>query len=455
MSYYNTNLPFSVAKFTIEGAREGVNQIHPICPAPPRLSSPQTASVPKLLFSINPFSLSRSNSLSISHTSVSSSQSSKSANLCTNSRFSSPASVFSISSSSSVHSLFPNPFLAKQKLEFDFQPAPIVAGKSVINSPTPTSLVQPIPNLHNTAIVIPHITTSSPSLTQPRKPRKPRPDRILASSPYRPRVMAVDRLFSWRTPYGISHDESLLAVLPPALVDLAKMSITGAFAVSTRSTYAAGLLRFNQFCDKWHISESTRMPASYALLCAFIGNYKGANSGKTICSWLSGIRAWHLSNHAVWYGDDKWVQMARITANKEGSRHKRPLRAPVSIEHLLALRREIIITNHFHAAVWAVALVTFFGCRRLGETTISSIASFDPTLHVLRSVEYVCLISYILLLIYSLAVVFLSRLCATVHDRRHSIYLGQRQLAKKERLSLSLAVPTNFVLVRPCGTISP
>jgi hypothetical protein len=203
--------------------------------------------------------------------------------------------------------------------------------------------------------------------------------------------MAVDRLFSWRTPYGLSHDNSLLTELPPALVELAKMSVTGAFAINTRSTYAAGILRFNQFCDRWQISEGARMPASYALLCAFIGNYKGANSGNTIRSWLSGIRAWHFANHAIWYGDDKWVKMARISANKEGSRHKRPLRAPVSIEHLLALRRAIIATNHFHAAVWAVALVTFFGCRRLGETTVGSISSFDPGLHVLRSAVYVCL----------------------------------------------------------------
>ena len=131
------------------------------------------------------------------------------------------------------------------------------------------------------------------------------------------------------------------------------------------------------------------MPASYALLCAFIGNHKGLTAGRTIKSWLSGLRAWHLINHAPWYGDDKWVKMARISANKEGSRHKSPLRAPISIEHLLVLRRAITMSNSFRAAVWAVALVTFFGCRRLGETTVSSMTSFDPSLHVLHSAKYV------------------------------------------------------------------
>ena len=201
--------------------------------------------------------------------------------------------------------------------------------------------------------------------------------------------MAVDWLFSWHTPYGLSHDDSLLTELPSALVKSAKMSITGTLAISSRSTYAAGLLRFSQFCNRWQIPEHTRMPASYTFLCAFIGNYKGTTSGKTIKSWLSGICAWHFINHAPWYGDDKWVQMACISANKEGTRHKRALRAPVSIKHLLALRRVLQLSDHFHAAIWAVALVTFFGCRCLGEIAIRSVSLFDPNLHVLRSAEYV------------------------------------------------------------------
>ena len=164
--------------------------------------------------------------------------------------------------------------------------------------------------------------TAHPTIPFPfppaHKPRKPQADHILTSSPFQPQVMAVDRLFSWRTPYSLSHDESLLAELPLALAQSAKMSITGALATSLRSTYAAGLLRFSKFCDTWQISESACMPASYALLCMFIGNFKGSTSGRTIRSWLSGICAWHLANHAPWYGNDKWVQMAQISVNKEG-----------------------------------------------------------------------------------------------------------------------------------------
>lgn len=60
------------------------------------------------------------------------------------------------------------------------------------------------------------------------------------------------------------------------------------------------------------------------------------------------------------------------------------MRAPVSIEHLLALRRVISLSNPFHAAVWAVATCAFFSCRRLGEVTVASATSFDPLLNVTR-----------------------------------------------------------------------
>ena len=105
------------------------------------------------------------------------------------------------------------------------------------------------------------------------------------------------------------------------------------------------------------------MPADYALLCAFIGKYKGLQSGNTICSWLTSLHSWHIMNHAPWYGDDSWVHLTWTSANKEGAKHKLALCAPVSIEHLSCLCRALNLSNPLHAAIWAVALVTFFGCR--------------------------------------------------------------------------------------------
>jgi hypothetical protein len=211
--------------------------------------------------------------------------------------------------------------------------------------------------------------------------------RSIIDNELRPHVPAAERIFSWRTPFGSRHQHDVAQRLPAPLVESAMMAVRGALAPNTKSTYAAGPFRFTQFCDKWNISEEARMPADYALLCAFIGEYKGLQSGNTIRSWLSGLRSWHIMNHAPWYGDDSWVHLARTSANKEGTKHKLALRAPVSIEHLSCLRRALVLSNPFHAAVWAVAVVTFFGCRHLGETTLTTAAALDPKYHVLRSTK--------------------------------------------------------------------
>jgi hypothetical protein len=245
-----------------------------------------------------------------------------------------------------------------------------------------------------------HATSSHPALftnyppasTASRviKPRKPRAGCEIDESPLRPHVAATDRLFAWDTPFGIQHRSQLSSIIPEVLVDPVLMSIRGALAPQTKSSYAAGLLRWTQFCDKYSIPEADRMPASYALICAFVAEHKGLQIGGVIKNWLSGIRSWHVINHAPWYGeDDPWVDFARKAANKEGAKHKRPLRAPISIEHLASLRGAISLSDPFHTAVWAVALCTFWGCRRLGETTISVEASFDESYHVLRSSPYV------------------------------------------------------------------
>ena len=220
-------------------------------------------------------------------------------------------------------------------------------------------------------------TTSTPSSRAPS---------LEVSSCFRPSVRAADRLLAWTTPFSQQQRISLESTLPPALVERAYQVVHSSLAPATCSTYGAGLLRFNQFCDSWKINEQDRMPASAALLSAFVSQCTGAYSGKTVGSWLSGIRSWHILNRAPWYGDDEWVRLARITANKQGTAFKRPLRAPVSLEHLRALRDVLDLTNSFHAAVWATATSTFFGCRRLGETTVKTSGGFDTCFHATRSV---------------------------------------------------------------------
>src|SRR5438309_2165855 len=77
---------------------------------------------------------------------------------------------------------------------------------------------------------------------------------------------------------------------------------SGHLAPATKITYAAGILRFNKFCNLWNVDEKARMPASPVLLMAFVGQVRGHYAGSTVCSWLAGIRAWHVMHQAQWHG---------------------------------------------------------------------------------------------------------------------------------------------------------
>ena len=299
----------------------------------------------------------------------------------------------------SPNSILPRPTRSRNSFHPFLRPSPPISKLSQSSLLHPTSQN----STHRSCIVSPHTPSNpQPSLlpthtSSPHsrvvRPRKPQAGRSIIHNELRPRVPAADRIFSWHTPFGSDHHAAVARRLPAPLVESALMAVRGALAPNTKSTYGAGPLRFTQFCDKWGITEEARMPADYALLCAFIGEFKGLHSGNTIRSWLAGLRSWHLVNHAPWHGDDDWVHLARTSANKEGTKHKLALRAPVSIEHLSCLRRSLNLSSPFHAAVWAVALTTFFGCRRLGETTVTVGAAFDPKYHVLRSTTYVSLTS--------------------------------------------------------------
>lgn len=218
-----------------------------------------------------------------------------------------------------------------------------------------------------------------------QKGRVPQMGRAIVPNERRPGVPAKERLYFWRTPYGDNHLYDLHTSLPRDLAHTTCLTVRSALKPESVSTYGAGVLRFTQFCDEWKIPECERMPASYALLSAFISANAGKSAGNTIKTWLSGIHAWHTTNHAPWYGDDNWVRLCRTVANREGTIHEKPARPPVSLEHLFALYRAIDLAIPLHAAIWAAATVACFGCRRLGEILIKNRNSFDSKYHVLRS----------------------------------------------------------------------
>ncbi|KAJ7205152.1 hypothetical protein B0H12DRAFT_1035115, partial [Mycena haematopus] len=202
-----------------------------------------------------------------------------------------------------------------------------------------------------------------------------------------PHVLAKDRLRTWSLTFGREHDAEFRRQMPVDAVNKTYATIFAAYAPNTQSTYAAGLLRFHQYCDKHSIPESARMPASYFLIAAFIAEHVGTISGSAIKGWLSGVKAWHDLNGADWNGETRWVELARRTANKEGNAFKRDQCGPVSMQHMVCLRATLDLDDSFDAAVWAVAAAAFWGCRRLGELTVPSPDTFDPKYHVGFSVQ--------------------------------------------------------------------
>jgi hypothetical protein len=52
-----------------------------------------------------------------------------------------------------------------------------------------------------------------------------------------------------------------------------------------------------------------------------------------------------------WEGEDRWVELAHRTTNKEGTAFKQEQRGPVTIEHMIALRAVLDLTIPFHAAI--------------------------------------------------------------------------------------------------------
>lgn len=218
-----------------------------------------------------------------------------------------------------------------------------------------------------------------------RRARRPAIENQIAPSEYRPLVPADRRLLLWTTPHSLVAQQQLDDKISRRLQTLIYEKTLSSTVLGTRESYGAGLLRFNQFCNREGITESRRMPASAVLLGAFIADVSGKHTGACIRGWMSGLQLWHTYNYAEWHGKEWLVPNLKKTAEKEGVIFKRPLRGPITKDHLRALHSRLNLCIPMHAAIWSVALVAFWACRRLGELLVQSRKTFNILLHVTRS----------------------------------------------------------------------
>ncbi|KAJ3775084.1 hypothetical protein FB446DRAFT_685005 [Lentinula raphanica] len=206
------------------------------------------------------------------------------------------------------------------------------------------------------------------------------------SHSFLPHVKAKERLQTWSSPYSVLSRNNRIATYGLNIVTKGENAKSMGLSDSTKSSYAAGLLRYHQFCDSENVPHSLRMPASETLVLGFIGHYMGSVSGLTIRSWLSGLRAWHIQHGAPWVLDSSQeLKVARAGARIAGAHHRRPVRNPIALTHMIALVLNIDFNIPFHCAAWTVACMAFWGCRRLGELTVPKADGLDSKLHALHS----------------------------------------------------------------------
>ncbi|EIN14054.1 DNA breaking-rejoining enzyme [Punctularia strigosozonata HHB-11173 SS5] len=203
----------------------------------------------------------------------------------------------------------------------------------------------------------------------------------LAPSPFRPHVPAAERLTSWTSQWSVERQTEAAKDFGIDVAQSPFRIATAALDKDTRESYAAGLLRYAQFCDARGVSEALRIPAPPILITAFVSHSLGLVSGSCVRGWLAGLRAWHGIMGAPWCGDDMLVGMSRTAAKKEGRIHTRQPRPPATLAHLSCLYAALTLSDPLDAAIWAAVTSAFWGCRRLGELLPTSQPELDPMYH--------------------------------------------------------------------------
>jgi hypothetical protein len=131
------------------------------------------------------------------------------------------------------------------------------------------------------------------------------------------------------------------------------------------------------------VPEIDRCPADPILMLIFITTCAGSYSGKTLANYFYAIRAWHLLHGAPWKMNQPEMKAvldgAAILAPPSS---KKPKRAPLTINNILAIASRMDLSKPLDAAVYACLTTTFFSAACLGEFTLPSLKVFVQTRHV-------------------------------------------------------------------------
>ncbi|KAE8220473.1 hypothetical protein CF319_g6005 [Tilletia indica] len=160
--------------------------------------------------------------------------------------------------------------------------------------------------------------------------------------------------------------------------------LTSALEKKTREQYNTGITKFRSFCDALNIPFGDRFPISGDLLLAFVCSFAGKVRSGTVRQYLCGLASWHR----MW--NKPWPLYDSVSFALKGLARLAPppkeLRSPILAPDLLRVRSQLnLVNNPHHAAVWACALVSWWACCRLGETTLPSLNLFSTSRHPSRA----------------------------------------------------------------------
>ncbi|KAG2748160.1 hypothetical protein P692DRAFT_201715613, partial [Suillus brevipes Sb2] len=150
-------------------------------------------------------------------------------------------------------------------------------------------------------------------------------------------------------------------------------------------SYGSGLRKFHIFCDIFSIPEADRLPASFELLHSFA--LWAPVSVSVARKYLSAIRAWHLAQG--WPPPLSPEHFTRINWSLHGMEnlqgtHRRPIRPPITLHMLAAIKATLRTDQPFDACIWAMSSCAFFGMMQFGEVAVNTRASFNKSKHITR-----------------------------------------------------------------------
>ncbi|KZT00862.1 uncharacterized protein LAESUDRAFT_665165, partial [Laetiporus sulphureus 93-53] len=181
--------------------------------------------------------------------------------------------------------------------------------------------------------------------------------------------------------------QGLNASLSVDSVNILHLELLSALEKKTRTNYGAGLKQFTQFCNNLQIPEPSHMPASDALLTAFLAHWQGRTACRTVDNWLTSLHFWHTLNGTPWRGDALVRIICEAVSKAVPMSSVWPRWPPVSLEHMHALHSGLNLTNSFDTAVYACTCVTFWSVCQLGELVILSAGLTNPHYHVLQTAK--------------------------------------------------------------------